>query len=110
MTPEARIAQAEAENARQCEQIAALMERVRRLEARLAKDSHNSSRSPTARPSFLRRDARPSLLATKRSLRAVLPLIPHLTAASDDADGSNNRLRATSSNGSTSTRRLSSPF
>jgi len=41
MTPEARIAQLEAENARQPEQTATLVERVQELEARLTKDTHN---------------------------------------------------------------------
>jgi transposase len=54
MTPEERIAELEAENARQREQMAvlltqnsALLERVQELEARLAKDSHNSSMPPS---------------------------------------------------------------
>jgi transposase len=48
MTPEARIAELEAENARQREQISTLLERVQELEARLAKDSHNSSKPPSS--------------------------------------------------------------
>ena len=44
MTSAERIAELEAENAQQREQIAALLERVRDLEARLAKDSHNSGK------------------------------------------------------------------
>src|SRR4029450_13186866 len=48
MTPEDRIAELEAENARQREQIAALLVRVQELEARLAKDSHNSSKPPSS--------------------------------------------------------------
>jgi transposase len=48
MTPEDRIAELEAENQRQREQIAALVARVRELEARLAKDSHNSSKPPSS--------------------------------------------------------------
>jgi len=44
MTLAARIAELEAENAHQREQIAALVARVQELEARLAKDSHNSSK------------------------------------------------------------------
>jgi transposase len=48
MTPDERIAQLEAENARQREQIAALAARVQELEARLAKDSHNSSKAPSS--------------------------------------------------------------
>jgi transposase len=46
MTPEKRIAELEAENHQQREQIATLLERVRDLEARLAKDSHNSGKPP----------------------------------------------------------------
>src|SRR5258708_6358967 len=48
MTPEGRIAELEAENARQREQIAALLGRVQELEARLAKDSHNSGKPPSS--------------------------------------------------------------
>jgi transposase len=48
MTPEDRIAELEAENERQREQIAALVARVQELEARLAKDSHNSSKPPSS--------------------------------------------------------------
>src|SRR5258707_541349 len=48
MTPAARIAELEAENAHQREQIAALVARVQELEARLAKDSHNSSKPPSS--------------------------------------------------------------
>src|SRR5215471_1413091 len=48
MTPENRIAELEAENQRQREQIAALLVRVQDLEARLAKDSHNSSKPPSS--------------------------------------------------------------
>ena len=47
MTPEDEIAALEAENASQREQIAALLERVQELEARLAKDSHNSGKPPS---------------------------------------------------------------
>jgi transposase len=50
MTPEEEIASLKAENARQREQIAALLERVQELEARLAKDSHNSNKSPASDP------------------------------------------------------------
>jgi transposase len=50
MTPDERIAELEAENARQREQIAALLERVQELEARLAKDSHNSNKPPASDP------------------------------------------------------------
>src|SRR5215469_12447449 len=46
MTPEDRIAALEAENERLREQLVALQARVRDLEARLAKNSHNSSRPP----------------------------------------------------------------
>lgn len=42
MTPEKEIAALRAENAQQREQITILQERVRDLEARLAKNSHNS--------------------------------------------------------------------
>ncbi len=48
MTAEERIAQLEAENARQREQIAVLVARVQELEARLAKDSHNSGKPPSS--------------------------------------------------------------
>jgi transposase len=48
MTPEDEIAALKAENASQCEQIAALLERVQELEARLAKDSHNSGKPPSS--------------------------------------------------------------
>jgi transposase len=48
MTPAARIAELEAETAHQREQIAALVARVQELEARLAKDRHNSSKPPSS--------------------------------------------------------------
>jgi transposase len=48
MTLEDRIAELEAENRRQREQIAALLLRVQELEARLAKDSHNSGKPPSS--------------------------------------------------------------
>jgi transposase len=48
MTPEERTAELEAENASLREQVRALLERVRALEARLAKDSHNSSKPPSS--------------------------------------------------------------
>src|SRR5262249_11516055 len=48
MTLAERIAQLEAENAHQREQIAVLVARVQELEARLAKDSHNSSKPPSS--------------------------------------------------------------
>jgi transposase len=53
VTPDERSAELEAENARQREQIAALLERVQELEARLAnanKDSHNSNKPPASDP------------------------------------------------------------
>ena len=48
MTPEEEIAALRAENARQRDQIALLVARVRELEARLAKDSHNSGKPPSS--------------------------------------------------------------
>ena len=48
MTPEERNAELEAENAALREQVRALLERVQELEARLAKDSHNSSKPPSS--------------------------------------------------------------
>jgi transposase len=48
MTPEARIAELEAIVAQQREQIATLLERLSELEARVAKDSHNSSKPPSS--------------------------------------------------------------
>jgi len=48
MTPAERIAQLEAVVEQQGEQIATLLERVHELEARLAKDSHNSSKPPSS--------------------------------------------------------------
>jgi transposase len=48
MTPEARIAELEAVVAQQREQIATLLERLGELEARLAKDSHNSGKPPSS--------------------------------------------------------------
>jgi transposase len=48
MTPETRIAELEAVVAQQREQIAALLERVQELQARLAKDSHNSGKPPSS--------------------------------------------------------------
>lgn len=48
MTPDARITQLEAENATLREQVVALLGRVQELEARLAKDSHNSSKPPSS--------------------------------------------------------------
>jgi transposase len=48
MTPEERIAELEALVLRQQEQIAALVARVRELEGRQAKDSHNSAKPPSS--------------------------------------------------------------
>jgi transposase len=48
MRPDERIAQLEAEIERLCEQNLALLVRVQDLEARLAKDSHNSSKPPSS--------------------------------------------------------------
>jgi len=48
MTPDDRIAQLEAENQRLREQNLTLLARVQDLEARLAKDSHNSSKPPSS--------------------------------------------------------------
>jgi transposase len=48
MTPGDRIAQLEAENQRLREQNLTLLARVQDLEARLAKDSHNSSKPPSS--------------------------------------------------------------
>src|SRR5437660_1624409 len=48
MTPEVRTAELEAENAALREQVRALLACVQELEARLAKDSHNSSKPPSS--------------------------------------------------------------
>src|SRR5689334_5967211 len=48
MTPEARIAELEAENAALREQVELLAARVEQLQARLTKDSHNSSKPPSS--------------------------------------------------------------
>jgi Family of unknown function (DUF6444) len=48
MTLEEHAAELEAENAALREQVRALLERVQELEARLAKDSHNSSKPPSS--------------------------------------------------------------
>jgi transposase len=48
MTPDERIAELEAENAALREQVTVLAERLHELEARLAKDSHNSSKPPSS--------------------------------------------------------------
>ncbi|HEV7128781.1 MAG TPA: DUF6444 domain-containing protein, partial [Ktedonobacterales bacterium] len=45
---EQRIRQLEAENAALREQLAVVLGRVRELEGRLAKDSHNSSKPPAS--------------------------------------------------------------
>ena len=47
MTPAERITELEAMVEQQREQIAALLEQVHDLEARLAKDSRNSSKPPS---------------------------------------------------------------
>jgi len=46
MTPEARIAELEAANAALRERVELLAARVEELQARLAKDSHNSGKPP----------------------------------------------------------------
>jgi transposase len=48
MTPEARIADLEAENAALRERVELLAARVEELQARLAKDSHNSGKPPSS--------------------------------------------------------------
>ncbi len=48
MTPEEEVAALKAENATLREQMRALLERVQELEARLAKDSHKSSKPPSS--------------------------------------------------------------
>jgi hypothetical protein len=48
MTDHDRIAKLEAKNAQLRDHMAALLERVRHLEAQLAKDSHNSSKPPSS--------------------------------------------------------------
>jgi len=48
MTPEARIVELEAENATLRERVEALAAQVQELQARLAKDSHNSSKPPSS--------------------------------------------------------------
>lgn len=48
MTPDEEIAVLRAENAQQREQIAVLVARVHELEARVAKDSHNSGKPPSS--------------------------------------------------------------
>ncbi|MBK1719587.1 IS66 family transposase [Thiocystis violacea] len=49
---EAEVVRLRAENAEQARQIAQLLERIQALEARLAKDSHNSSKPPSSDPPF----------------------------------------------------------
>ena len=49
---EAELARLRAENAEQAAQIAKLLARIQELEARLAKDSHNSSKPPSSDPPF----------------------------------------------------------
>src|SRR5262249_59989475 len=48
MRSDERIAELEAENALLREQVTSLLARVQELEARLAKDSHNSGRPPSS--------------------------------------------------------------
>src|SRR6516165_1676217 len=48
MSPEEEIVVLRAENAGLREQVQGLVERVQELEARLAKDSHNSSKPPSS--------------------------------------------------------------
>ncbi len=48
MTSSERVAELEAENAALREQLVALLARVQELEARLAKDSHNSAKPPSS--------------------------------------------------------------
>lgn len=55
MTIEERLAELEAENALLREHVRMLADRVHELEARLAKDSHNSSKHPPATGSPARR-------------------------------------------------------
>jgi transposase len=49
---DAELAQLRAQNAEQAKQIAELLQRIRDLEARLGKDSHNSSKPPSSDPPF----------------------------------------------------------
>ncbi|UHD15093.1 DUF6444 domain-containing protein [Thiocapsa bogorovii] len=46
------LARLRAQNAEQAKQIAELLQRIRDLEARLCKDSHNSSKPPSSDPPF----------------------------------------------------------
>lgn len=60
---DAQVARLSAENAALRAQVEQLLERVRELEARLAKDSHNSSKPPSSDPPFKKpppRSLRPS--------------------------------------------------
>ena len=61
---EAQVARLSAENAWLRAQVEQLLERVRELEARLAKDSHNSSKPPSSDPPFKKPPPR-SLRQTK---------------------------------------------
>lgn len=65
MTSEERIAELEAENATLREQLTVVLARVQELEARLAKDSHNSSKPPSS--DGLRRETRKTKSLRKRS-------------------------------------------
>jgi transposase len=49
---DAELAQLRVQNAEQAKQIAELLQRIRELESRLAKDSHNSSKPPSSDPPF----------------------------------------------------------
>jgi transposase len=49
---EAEVARLRAQLAEQATQIVQLLERIQELEARLAKDSHNSSKPPSSDPPF----------------------------------------------------------
>ena len=56
MTPQARMAQVETENAALREQVRTLLARVQELEDHRAKDSHNRFKSPSS--DGLRRETR----------------------------------------------------
>src|SRR5579863_3544512 len=62
MTPEARIAELEAENTALRERVETLAAQVQTLEARLAKDSHNSGKPPSS-------DGVSRVVRTPKSLR-----------------------------------------
>ena len=49
---DAELARLRAQTAEQAKQIAELLQRIRDLEARLGKDSHNSSKPPSSDPPF----------------------------------------------------------